>query len=137
MASPITIRLATPEEGPLVYTTYLAGGGVDVPCLDWSSVYPYWLLGLYAGVPVGTIMVSPGKPFGRTDFLYVTRALPKRVRALLLRDLSYAGVEACRRAGSTGVLSTIADDDSAWLRIALRRGWVPVCTGTFLLKLTT
>lgn len=135
MAQPrITIRLMHPNESPLIHDLYLRSGGLDVGCADWTDVYPYWLIGDVDGVPSGIILVSPGKPFGRTDFLYALPELSRRTRSILLRNLAFAGVEWCKKFGSSGVLSTIHDADKGWLHAATRRGWLPICHGKFLLK---
>lgn len=134
MASSIAIRLAAPEEGPLVGSLVKAFGGPQWEWLDWSSVYPYWLIGEVNGHPEGTIMASPGRPFGRVECLCVNPALPKRVRAALSRDLGYAGVACCRAQGAQAVWSNFDQTDIHWAHIAARRGWAPVGQGIFAMK---
>lgn len=134
MPTPITIRVAQPHEGVVVKELYEACGGAHGDYLDWSEVFPYWLIGDVDGIPSGIVMAGPGKPFGRVDFLYTIPSLSKRHKALLSRDLGFAAAETCRRLGASAVVSTIRLDEPSWKKIAQKRGWVPMCDGTFLIK---
>lgn len=130
----ITVRLATPDEGPLVQALYEQGGGPSYPWLDWSEVYPFWLIGEIDGSPSGVVMAMPGKPFGRVDFLYLLPTLSHAEKACLARDLCYAAHDACRTFGSSAMISMIATQDTSWRQIATRRGWQPVCEGSMMCK---
>lgn len=132
--APITVRLATPQEGPLVQHLVAASGGPAWDWLDWSQVYPYWLIGEVNGIPQGTIMVCPGRPFGRMDYLAIAPGVPLRHRAQLCRDLSYAGIATCSRLGAQVVVSNIDMTDQVWKRIAEKRGWVATGEGTYMMK---
>ena len=128
------IRLALPNEGLLVCDLLTKFGGAPNNLVSWNNIYPYWLLGEYDGIPYGTIMASPGRPFGRVEFLATDFSLPHRQRAILIRDLCYAAMEACKQGGSQLVLSTISYTNERWERIAVKRGWVPIDWGTLLCK---
>ena len=130
----IHIRLAQPDEGPLVGRMVRLYGGPQWDWLDWSQVYPYWLIGEVRGVPRGTVMAAPGVPFGRMECLCVDPTLPHRQKALLVRQLSYAGIASCQQMGSQAVFSTINRLDEGWNHIAQARGWVPMDEGTLLVK---
>lgn len=135
MPSPlITVRLARPGEGLVVRQIVADGGGPNWDWLDWSQVYPYWLLGEINGVPHGAIMVCPGRPFGRMDYLAIAPGVSLRHRAQLCRDLSYAGIATCSRLGAQVVVSNIDMTDQVWKRIAEKRGWVATGEGTYMMK---
>lgn len=134
MGVPITIRLMTPEEGPLVQQLVKAGGGPSWDWLDWSRAYPYWLIGEIDGDAVGCVMVSPGTPFGRVEFLSVSPDLGHAEKAVLCRDLCYAGVASCQQMGSQAVISNIDTGDGAWRQIAEKRGWVVTGEGAYMMK---
>lgn len=134
MSITITVRLAQSHEGTLIQRLVHEGGGPAWDWLDWSQVYPYWLIGELDGIAHGTIMVSPGKPFGRVECLCVNPALPKKHKALLSRDLGYAGIACCRAQGSQAVWSNFDQADMQWAQIAARRGWHPVGHGIFAMK---
>lgn len=133
-APAITVRLAQPHEGKLVERLVIQGGGATYPWMDWSDVFPYWIIGEVNGEARGVIMAGPGKPFGRLEYLCLDPSLPKKQKAVLARDLSYAGVASLKAMGSQASLSHIDHTDEAWERIAQKRGWVSTGFGTFLLK---
>ena len=133
----ITVRLMTPEEGSLVQRLVKDGGGPAWEWLDWTHAYPYWLIGDVDGEPKGTIMVHPGVPFGRMEYLVTTPSLSFRHKALLCKRLAYAGLAACQNVGSQAVISTIDSTDSSWKSIAEHRGWVSVGEGSYMLKRCT
>jgi hypothetical protein len=126
--------LAHPDEGSVVRQIVVDGGGPTWDWLDWSQVYPYWLIGEVDGVARGVIMASPGKPFGRAEYLCLDPSLPHRQKALLAKQLSYGAVAQCMMWGSQCVNSEIATHDTAWAKIAEKRGWVQVGTGTSYMK---
>ena len=130
----ITIRLAQPHEGPLVGELFVRFGGPDWGWADWSDVYPYWLIGDVDNTPKGVMMVNPGKSFGRMEFLAVDPTLPQSTKAILCRDLSYAGIATCQRLGSQSVLSNIDSSDKQWKAIAEKRGWVITGSGDYMMK---
>jgi len=130
----ITVRLAQPHEGPLVQRLFLNGGGPVYDWIDWNKVYPYWLIGEADGDAVGTVMVNPGTPFGRVEFLSVAPDLDHAEKAVLCRDLCYAGVASCQQMGSQAVMSNIDTGDGAWRQIAEKRGWVVTGEGAYMMK---
>lgn len=134
MASTIAIRLASPQEGPLVKQLVQQGGGPAWEWLDWSQVYPYWLIGEVDGQPKGTIMVHPGVPFGRMEYLALSPSLSTKDKARLCRDLSYAGIASCKQMGSQAVVSNIDSGDASWRHIAQRRGWISTGEGSYMMK---
>lgn len=136
MTSPLTIRLAQPEEGPLVGSLVKAYGGPAWEWIDWSSVYPYWLIGEVGGTPRGVIMALPGRPFGFIDHLFIDPTCTARQKAVLARDLSYAALEACRQFGAQLTTSYLRSTDASWEAIATKRGWVPCVHGLSVMKRT-
>jgi len=132
--SAVSCRLAEPGEGPLVQRLVAQGGGPTWDWLDWSSVYPYWLIGEVDGEPKGCVMASPGLPFGRIEMLCVDQALPKKQKAILVRDLGYAAVASCKAMGCKAVLATVGYGDESWAGVMKRRGWREIDFGSFLVK---
>ncbi len=133
----LTIRAATPHDGPLLRQVMTDWGQVTYEWLDWSQAYPYWLIGEWDGVVAGVVMVNPGVPFGRVDLLTVNPALPHAQRAIVCHDLAYAGAAACQQHGSQAILSFVDTQETSWRAIAERRGWVVTGTGSYLLKRCT
>lgn len=130
----ITIRLAQPGEGPLIGQLFTTYGGPTWDWVDWSHAHLNWLIGEVNGEPKGVIMVNPGVPFGRSEFLTVDPSLPHATKARLCRDLGFAGVESCRHLGSQAVFSNIDQSDASWKAIAAHRGWNETGTGSYMMK---
>jgi hypothetical protein len=128
------VRLARPDEGPVVQRLVAQGGGPTWDWLDWSRVHPYWLLGEVNGTPKATLMVNPGVPIGRMEFLCLSPHVSQQEKAILCRDLSYAGLESCRQMGAQVVMSNIDTGDGAWRQIAEKRGWVVTGEGSYMMK---
>jgi hypothetical protein len=129
--------MAHKDEGPLIGRWVADWGGPSWDWINWSQVYPYWLVGEVDGIPHGTVMASPGQPFGRVEFLCIDPTLPKRHKAILARDLAYAAIASCQLMGSQAVLSTINAPETQWSVIGERRGWINMGTGTLVLKRIT
>lgn len=134
MTPEITVRLARNDEGPVIHQLMQQGGAPDFGWVDWSQVYPYWLVGEVNGTVKGCVMVNPGQPFGRVEFLAVEGTLPHHEKAILCRDLCYAGVASCQQMGSQAVMSNIDTGDGAWRQIAEKRGWVVTGEGAYMMK---
>lgn len=137
MVSHVNVRLMTPSEGPLVQSLVRAGGGPSWDWLDWTHAYPYWLIGEIDGEPKGTIMVNPGVPIARMEYLTIHPSLSFRQKAILCKCLAYAGLAACQNIGAQAVLSSIDTTDTSWKTIAEHRGWVAVGAGTYMIKRCT
>jgi hypothetical protein len=71
------------------------------------------------------------------EFLCIDATLSHRQKAILARDLGYAAIASCQLMGSQAILSTINAPDTHWSRIAERRGWINMGTGTLVLKRIT
>lgn len=134
ISSKVHIRLARQDDGALLQRLVAQSYGPSWEWVDWSDAYPYWLIGEVDGTPEGCVMASPGRPFGRVECLCANPALPVKTRAILLRNLGFAGVACCRQQGSQAVWSNFESTDTSWQGIAQKRGWMPVGSGTFAMK---
>ena len=119
------IRLAKANEGPVVEWLLLESGRHGtVDGIDWTqSIAPYWLIAEDEdGVAVGCLQVNPGKPLGRLDWMGVPAYLPRRQKALIVRDLLLTGIATCRAQGSQIVAGMIDDTLTDYQRLLVRRG---------------
>jgi hypothetical protein len=129
----VTLRLAEPTEGPRIRNLLLENGQADLEWLDWSDIGHHWIVAELDGELVGCLQHCPGKPFSRLEYLTASKALPHRQRALLLRNLGYAGKAAAQAYGAQASLCVIQDEDASWTRIIQRRGGLPVGHGTMMM----
>jgi L-amino acid N-acyltransferase YncA len=127
------IRLARPEEGPAIGERLKAWGGPAWEWLDWSDVYPFWLVAEQDGDVIGFVNVAVSKPFARVDHVYLAPSLPRK-RKGLAKTLAYAALAYCKVQGAQAVISAIDRDDVQWLQIAKKRGWVTIGEGYSVIK---
>jgi hypothetical protein len=129
----VTFSIAAPTDGLRIRQLLLENGQADLDWLDWSDIGHHWIIAEDDGVLVGCLQHCPGKPFGRLEYLTASKALPNRQRALLLRDLVYAGKAAAQAYGSTAALCVVSDEEASWQRITQRRGGLPIGHGTMMM----
>lgn len=119
------IRMARADEGPVVDWLLLQSGRHGrLEGIDWTqSIAPYWLIAEdEEGIAVGCLQVNPGKPLGRLDWLGVPAYLPRRQKALIVRDLLLTGISTCRESGSQVVAGIVDDKLIDYQRLLVRRG---------------
>jgi len=89
MIKPV-IRLAQDSEAPII-EAILREVNLIPHGLDWSHVYPFWLVADLRGEIVGVIQVLPGKPLGHIGFWgVVPKWQSSGVGVFLLRAAQYA-----------------------------------------------
>lgn len=116
------IRLAHVDEGLDIYGLLLSTGMGEIKGLSWDDIYPYWLVAEMEGRIVGCLQACPGKPIGRLEFLAVAPDLSHSEKAIVARDLGYAGLETLKAMGCQASSSLVKDDNLSWQRIMERRG---------------
>lgn len=130
----MTIRFALAHEGPVIQALFQAKGLPLADWVDWAKpLAQNWLIA-ELDQPVGCIMLNYGTPIGRMEFLVVLPGLSRRVRAEVVRGLSYAGMAHLARHGSQLVASVVSLADPSWQRVAERRGGRVIDTGHLYLK---
>jgi GNAT superfamily N-acetyltransferase len=105
MIRPTTIRVAQNHEGEIIRDILATVADVPGP-LDWSRVWPNWLLAEHKGVICGTIQVLPGYPMGHIGCLAI---LPRYRKQGIAAYLSWAAEELLRRSGVSGLTFTSND----------------------------
>lgn len=91
------VRMATNEEGEIIRHILEQADEFNIPGLDWSRVWPNWLVAEHKGIIVGCIQVLPGRPLGYIGSLAVLPAYQRLGIAAYLawgaeRVLSNSGV---------------------------------------------
>ena len=130
----VTLRLAAPTDGPLIHELFLASGKWEIPAVDWSQdIGPYWLIGEMQGIPLGCIMVRPGRPLGSLEFLCVRTVVPHKTKGLLVRTLCYAGLESLKRTGAQLCSFVLHPGQDGWEKVLSRRRGVKWFQGSVYL----
>ena len=102
--------------------------------LDWSAVYPYWLLASFDDRPVGCVQVCPSSPVGRMENLATEDDIDPRLRAMVVKKLMEAGYQTLREMGAQMAMATISFDKRSFKKLLKRRGCVVVDNGNVLAK---
>jgi hypothetical protein len=128
-ATQYTYRLVTDDESDvwqLSNLVRLVGPDYGV---DWGrGVFPYWL-GAFdrEGVLWGALLVQPGKPFGRLEYLCLAPSLPHKQKATLTKYLAYSGLNYLHDVGAQVVLTSVETTwPSDWHKVLKRRGATPI-----------
>ena len=86
--------------------------------LDWSTAAPFWLMAEMEGKVVGAIQLSPGRPIGRLEYLFLNDSIGQRSRALTVRGLTTLGTTILARAGAQIVCGMIQDGQDGFAEVA-------------------
>lgn len=100
--------------------------------LNWDRVDTDWVIAICDGRPVGCILVLVSLPFGYTEMLCVDPSLPKRIRAIVAKDLVLNAFAACQARGASCSVSMVSFEHNQWIHIWQRRGVVPCAEGVIM-----
>lgn len=131
----IGVRLAMNEDGNVIkglLDTFILESQLDD--VDWTDIYPYWLIAESDGYPVGCIQVCPGKPIGRLEMLAVDQSLPHPVTAKIVQALLLQGLATLRKMGSQLASGMIPFEMKQYKKILRKRGAVVIFAGNALIK---
>lgn len=106
------IRLATNDDGPRI-----AGLHHRFDDLDWSDIYPYWLVAEKGGEVVGCLNVALSKPIGRLDLLAIDGSLSPHARGKAVRGLIMQGIATLKAHGAQMVLSVVPFELKSYKRV--------------------
>lgn len=136
-ADEITVSIAVDEEGEEIGRLARANNfefdGWDI---DWSSVFPSWLVAKWNGEIVGALQVLPGRPIGRMEFMSIDPDQPLRVRAIAVRKLLNAGLFTLNHHGCEGAAGTIPYDLVGYKEVLENMGGMSINEGWIMLGRT-
>ena len=125
----------TPEDGEqirgLVRQTGMDLADLDI---DWSDIYPYWVVAEQDDLIVGAMQVSPGKPVGRMEMMCIELELGHRTRGEIVKKLIEHGEQVLKAHGCRVNASMVAFADKGFKRAMQKRGYRTVLTGNTLGK---
>ena len=96
----VKLRLALDETGPLI-AEILKENGIDLPGMDWSKVFPHWLIATVDDDVIGCLQVMPSKPIAYCEMLCVTEKVSFKLRAIAIRKLIQQGVATAYHGGAS------------------------------------
>jgi hypothetical protein len=102
----VQIRLALDEAGADIGRILESNGIVG---LDWSKVFPHWLIATVDDEVIGCVQVCHARPIGYLNFLHVKKSAPFKLRAIAVRKLLLAGMASVRACGAEWVCGNVAE----------------------------
>lgn len=123
------IRLASNEDADRIRE--LLSSKIE---LDWTDIYPYWLVAEREGKIVGCINVALSKPIGILDQLAVDSSLNSHARGKVVRALILQGLGTLKAAGASASISMIPFELKSFKRVLKKHfGSVIVNQGNIIL----
>ena len=127
-------RLALNEEGPRV-AELAATCGFAFPDwrVDWSDVYPHWIVADHLGELLGCLQVCYGRPVGRLEILGVDDSLAAPTRAFVVKMLLNTGCNTLREYGAQAASGIIPFNLKWYMRFLKKRGANTLLSGNLML----
>ena len=127
----IQIRLAQNSDGPRIGELVWESGYM-VEDVDWTDIYPYWLVAEWDGRLVGGLQVCLGKPMGRLELLSVEDALPHRINAMVKKSLILSGMATLHKDGAQLASALIPFEFKSYKRLLKKRGGKIIAQGNMI-----
>jgi hypothetical protein len=128
----ITIRLAQNDESDVVRRLAEKAGFAN-DWLDWSAIYPHWLVAELDGRVLGAIQFCPGRPVARLEILSLEPTLSHYAKGQVVRRLLLAGMTSAREYGAQAVSGLVPYEMTSYRKIIERRGGAVADSGNLML----
>ncbi|MCP4900054.1 MAG: hypothetical protein GY906_24050 [bacterium] len=133
-----TIRIAQNEDGEAVRRLVQEGPDAFAPEgveLDWSEIYPFWVVAEDEEKIVGTVQLCMALPVGRVEMLSVDPDLSDRDRAKVVKGLTDYAITYMRRSGVQLFTSAVAFGNNRFKRAFKKRhGQIVEQANVFLMR---
>jgi len=126
----VKIRLALDETGPLI-AEILKENGIDLPGMDWSKVFPHWLIATVDDDVIGCLQVMPSKPIAYCEMLCVTEKVSFKLRAIAMLKLMQQGIATAYHGGASYVACNIDFGNDKFTNVIKKMNAQMMC-GRFL-----
>lgn len=100
--------------------------------LDWSDIYPFWLVAIAENKIVGCLQVCPGKPVGRLEMLAVDQEYTHQKKAKVVSMLLTVGVRTLKAHGAQMVTGHVGFEDKGYKRMLKKRGCEVISSGNMM-----
>jgi hypothetical protein len=125
------VRGAYAFEGPAIQWLFK---DTPVADLDWDQpLDSSWVVALHPEKPeyYGTISIVASRPIGRLEMLRIAPALPRKLKALITRDLINYSLNICKQLGAQAVSGASEKDLIPTFGRTIERRWHGVPCGEF------
>ncbi len=110
----MNVRLATNADGPRIAELVSTQTGAG---LDWTNIYPYWLVAEKGGAIVGCLNVALSKPVGRLEFMGLDDSLSPHARGKTFRGLVMQGMATLKAHGTEAIFSVVPFELKSYKRV--------------------
>lgn len=131
--SPI-IELATNDEGEEIGRLVKSNGFLIN--VDWSEVYPHWLVAKLNGEIVGCLQVLAGKPIGRAEMLGTSTKFKDIKRAQIAWRLIVSALALLKASGAQYISMMILFENKHFKRLVKKRGAWTIGQGNIMIART-
>lgn len=130
----MNVRLALDEDGERIRNLFAQTQGT-IEGLDWSAVYPHWIVVENKSEIVGCINIAPSKPIGRLDFLAVDPNLRPHAHGKVVRALIVQGLATLKQDGCSASVSQIPFELRAYKRVLKKHfGAIVIGQGNMVMR---
>lgn len=131
--SSLTLRLATDDDGPRIQALVEAAG-FAIANVEWTRLYPHWIVAQNGTGVKGCLQVCPGRPIGRLEMLAVDEEATPVERARVVYALLNQGCDTLAEYGSQLSMGSIPFRFKAYKKCLKKRGCVVVNQGNLMAK---
>ena len=125
------VRFASNAEAPRIRE--LVEETQKIIGLDWSEIYPYWLVAEKDGI-VGCLNISMSKPLARMELLSLDPKLGHYAKGRVALALIYRGFGILKGEGADGILFIVSFADKSFKRIIKRHGGIVMAQGNLMVR---
>lgn len=129
----VNIRLADNSEGQLI-EKLTNENGFTLEGLDWSTVYPYWLVAIHEEEIIGAIQVCFGRPAGRLEFLSIKKEIDPRLKSSTIKKLLTSGGVSLSENGSKMTLIMVPFEMKSHKKALKKQDYIIVSNGNLIGK---
>ena len=134
MSGKIEIGLASNDDGSRLRELSKQAGFLSADDLDWSDIYPYWLVARIKGEVMGCIQIAMSKPVGYAEMLNIDQSVGHKSRVLMVKELVLQANATLARGGASMVFGMIPFELKSYKKILKKHGAVVVASGNVLAK---
>jgi len=129
----MNVRFATNDEG-LRVAELLDVSGFTIDDLDWSEIYPNWLIAEENEEVIGCLQIIPSKPVGWLELLSLERNMGKKRKARAVKALVSNGAALLKGMGAQVAMGVIPADLGEYIKVLEHRGAREANRGIILAK---
>ena len=118
----IVVDFASPADVDELLRLLGEAGFRSLDGMDWSGMYPFWLMAKIEMEAVGCVQICPSKPMGYVEFLSLDKTLVGTMRARVFKRLYAMATGILKDQGCQAGAGMVPFDLKSYKRILKKRG---------------